>query len=157
MSEIFSIAPAPARSLWSLAAIAALLLGLLLLFGYLAAASRFTRYEISPHGIAIRGTPYGRELPWSSVVVDQARAVDLAAAPELRPTMRTNGVGLPGYQAGWFGLRGAGRGLLFLTDRSRVVVLPTRLGYTLLLSASEPQRLVDAIRRAARGEPPATN
>ena len=149
MAEVFSMPAAPSRALWVLAATGALLVGLLLLFGYFALASRATRYELSPAGLAIRGTLYGRTLPWSSLGPADARIVDLATTPELQPTLRTNGLGLPGYQAGWFRLRRAGKGLLFLTDRSRVVVIPTRLGYTLLLSTSEPERFLATLRRAA--------
>ena len=138
---------APARSLWFIAAIAALMLALLLLFGYFAFASRFTRYEITPDGLSIRGTLYGRQLPWSSLTPEEARVVDLASEAALQPTLRTNGLGLPGYQAGWFRLRRAGRGLLFLTDRSRVVVVPTTLGYTLVLSVIDPEGFVEALRR----------
>jgi hypothetical protein len=149
MAEVFSMPAAPARALWFLAAVIAMLLGLLLLFGYFVVASRTTRYEISTAGLAIRGTLYGRTLPWSSLLPEEARIVDLATTSELQPNLRTNGLGLPGYKAGWFSLRRAGKGLLFLTDRSRVVVVPTRLGYTLLLSASEPERFIQSLRRAA--------
>ena len=145
--DVFVMPPAPARSLWMLAAIGALMLGLLLLFGWFAIASRGTRYEVTADGLAIRGTMYGRSIPWASMETDGVRAVDLRDERELQPTLRTNGIGLPGYQAGWFRLRRAGKGLVFLTDRSRVVAIPTRLGYTVLLSTSEPERLVQALRR----------
>jgi len=36
----------------------------------------------------------------------EARRIDLAASPELQPRRRTLGTGLPGYQAGWFRLKG---------------------------------------------------
>jgi hypothetical protein len=77
--------------------------------------------------------------------------VNLSETPEYQPTLRTNGLGLPGYQAGWFRLRRAGKGLLFLTDRSHVVVIPTRLGYTILLSTPEPERMVEALHRSSAG------
>jgi hypothetical protein len=149
MTEVFQIPAAPARALLLLAAIGALLLGLLLVFGYFALSSRFTRYEISSSGLSVRGTMYGRAIPWSGLVPADARVVSLSQSPELQPTMRTNGLGLPGYLAGWFRLRKAGKGLVFLTDRTRVVMVPTRLGYTLLLSAKEPERFVEALRRHA--------
>lgn len=147
MQEIFTMPPAPPRALWALAGIAVSLLALVLLFGYFAVASRATRYEISAGGLAVRGTMYGRSLPWSSLAVEEAEVVDLRARRELQPTWRTNGLGLPGYQVGWFRLRRKGKGLIFVTDRSRVVAIPTRLGYTLLLSAKDPHRLLDALRR----------
>ena len=149
MTETFTIAPAASKALWSIAAVAVLLLALLLLFGFFALSSRATRFELSPEGLAIRRTLYGRTVPWPSLDVARARVVSLRDAPELQPTLRTNGLGLPGYQAGWFRLRREGRGLLFVTDPTRVVALPTRDGYTLLLSVREPATFLDALRRAA--------
>jgi hypothetical protein len=149
MPELFTIPPASAKPLWVVAAIGALLLSLLLFFAYVVYASRATQYEISRDGLAVRRTPYGRTIPWPSLDVAQARVVDLRNVSELRPTLRTNGIGLPGYQAGWFRLGERGRGLLFVTDPSRVVALPTRDGFTLLLSVQEPAAFLEAIRRAA--------
>lgn len=149
MPEIFYIAPAPGRSLWVLAAIGAVLLGILLLFAWFGHSSRSTRYEVSAEGLAIRGTLYGRSLPWSSIDVAAARVVDLGAEPGLRPRLRTNGLGLPGYQAGWFRLRDGSKGLLFVTDASRVVAVPTRESYVLLMSAVDPDGLLRALRDAA--------
>ena len=149
MTEVFTITPATAKPFWSLAAIGALILGLLLLFGYFAYSARATQFQISSEGLAIRRTLYGRVLPWSSLDVSAARVVDLSRDREWQPTRRTNGVGLPGYQAGWFRLRERGRGLLFVTDRSSVVVVPTREGYSLLLSVGEATDFLAALRRAA--------
>jgi hypothetical protein len=153
MGEVFTITPASTKPLWFLAAILALLLLLLLLFIYIGYSSRWTRFEITADGLAVRGTLYGRAVPWSSLRADEARMVNLRESPDYQPTLRTNGVGLPGYQAGWFSLRGAGRGLLFVTDPTRVVAVPTSDGYTLLQSVREPDAFVGALRRAARGAP----
>jgi len=150
MVEVFTIAPASPKPLWVFAAIAVFLLALLLLFGFFAYASRATRFELSSEGLAIRRTMYGRTIPWSSLNTDDAGVVNLQQAPHLRPRWRSNGIGLPGYQAGWFRLR-EGRGLLFVTDPTRVVALPTREGYTLLLSVRDPEAFVQAIRRAKPG------
>jgi hypothetical protein len=57
---------------------------------------------------------------------------------------------MPGYQAGWFRLRNGESALLYLTDRTRAVYVPTELGYSLLLSPSDPERFLEAIRSAAR-------
>jgi hypothetical protein len=66
---------------------------------------------------------------------------------ELQPTSRTNGIGMPGYSAGWFRLRGERRALLFVTDRSRVVYVPTREGYPVLVSVQRPAEFLESIRR----------
>lgn len=150
MTEVFTIAPASARPLWWIAII---LVPLVLLFSFFAYSSRATRFELSPEGLAIRGTLYGRKLPWSKLEVAEARIVDLKTDTDYQPTLRTNGFGLPGYQAGWFRLRREGRGLLFVTDRSRVVAIPTRNGYTLLLSVRDPEAFLEALQRAAPPQP----
>ena len=149
MEEVFTIAPVTTKPLWVVAGIGILLLTLLLLFTSFAHSSRATRFEISAQGLTIRSTVYGRSVPWASLDTEQARVVNLRESPDLQPTVRTNGLGLPGYQAGWFRLRRAGKGLLFVTDPSRVVAIPTREGYTLLLSVGEPGAFVESLRRAA--------
>jgi hypothetical protein len=150
MSDVFVMTPATTKPLWFLGAISALLVGLLLLFGYFAYSSRATRFELSSDGLSIRGNLYGRTLPWSSLQLDLARVVDLRNAVDVQPTLRTNGIGLPGYQAGWFRTRERGKALLFVTDRSRVVVVPTHQGYTLLLSVADPQAFLQALRRSGQ-------
>lgn len=149
MIQTFPMVPAPLKTMWVLVLIGALLLALLVLFAYVGTASQRTRFELSSGGLAIRGTLYGRTLPWAALRVEDARVVDLAQDRALRPTLRTNGVGLPGYQAGWFSLGSSGRGLLFLSDRTRVVAVPTTEGYTLLMSARDPEALLVALRAHA--------
>jgi hypothetical protein len=62
---------------------------------------------------------------------------------------RTNGAGLPGYSAGWFTLRDGEKSLAFVTDRHRVLYLPTREGYALMVSLLEPDRFLVALRRVS--------
>lgn len=153
MSEVFTIVPASARPLWFLAAIGALLLSMLLFFGYVTWSSRATRFEITQAGLSIRGTLYGRSVPWTGLRLEEARIADLGRDADLRLRSRTNGIGLPGYRAGWFGMRSGGRALLFVTDPSRVVVLPTNEGYTLLLSVQQPDAFVRALRARSATSP----
>jgi hypothetical protein len=115
--------------------------------------SRRSRVEIGPDTVRLRGDLYGRTIAMSQVRAAAARVVDLDAEPGLRPILRTNGVGLPGYQAGWFRLADGSRALLYLTDRRRAVHVPTTLGYVLLLSAAEPEGLVGALRAASPATP----
>ena len=72
--------------------------------------------------------------------------LDLKVEKAYRPSLRTMGVGLPGYSSGWFRLRDRGKGLLFLTDPSRAVYLPTTDGYTLLISPADPEGFVAALK-----------
>lgn len=75
--------------------------------------------------------------------------MDLRGEPDLAPRRRTMGTALGDYSAGWFRLRSGEKALLYLTDRRRVVYIPTLDGYSLLLSQSEPRRFLDALHVAA--------
>ena len=60
------------------------------------------------------------------------------------------GTGLPGYQSGWFRLRNGERALLYLTDRTRAVYVPTTAGFSVLLSPAEPDRFIAALQVIGR-------
>ena len=121
--------------------------GLILLLGSFAYASRQVKFEVSPEGLAIQGDLYGRRLPAASLVREEARPVNLIEDPNYRPVWRTNGAGLPGYGSGWFQLSNGEKALIFLTDKRRVVYLPTREGYSLLLSVPEPEKFLETLRQ----------
>lgn len=148
MTEVYTIAPASSKALWAVGAILVFLLAMAGLFAFFTLSSQATRYELSPEGLRISRTMYGRTIPWANVDFEGVRAVNLHLDQDLQPTLRTNGIGLPGYQAGWFDLR-KGRGLLFVTDPTRAVAIPTRDDYTVLLSVADPSALLASIRRFA--------
>lgn len=148
MPDVFVMPPAPTRSMWVILVAIVLVVLPMLLLGYVLKSGRTTHYQVTESGLSIRGTLYGRMIPWNALAVTDARHVDLSTERGLQPTMRTNGIGLPGYQAGWFRLRQAGKGLLFVTDRSRVVAIPTTLGYTLLLSVNDPVAFMEAVQQS---------
>ena len=64
----------------------------------------------------------------------------------LQPKWRRIGTALPGYQAGWFRLRNGEKALLYLTDRTRAVYIPTTAGYSLLLSPADPDAYLSRLR-----------
>jgi len=148
MPEVFHIIPASGRALAFFAGLGALLLGLVALFGYFAYASLSARFEVSEEGLRIRSAIYGRMIPTYALLPEQARVVDLRTERELQPNLRTNGIGMPGYNAGWFTLRRKGKALLFVTDPSRVVYVPTSEGYSVLLSVQRPEEFLEALRRS---------
>jgi hypothetical protein len=146
MKDVFHVLPASGSGTWLIGLVVAFMLLLAAAFARIAFSTRGAPVELSAEGLRVDAPFYGRLIPWSEISADEARATDLAASPELRPGFRSNGVGLPGYQAGWFTLNNGRRGLLFLTDRSRVAVVPTP-GYDLLLSVDDPSAFIAAVRR----------
>jgi hypothetical protein len=115
------------------------------LLAYVAYSTRAVRIEVSDHALRIRGDLFGRTIPRGSLRVVDARIVDLKSERAYAPMLRTCGVGLPGYSSGWFRLKDRSRGLLFVTDPRRAVVLPTTDGYTLLISPADPEGLLAAL------------
>jgi hypothetical protein len=132
------------------AGVCVVLLIMLTFFAFLAFGIGRERFQISSDGLKISAFLYGRSIPARDLDVARAQAVDLSANPDYRLTMRTNGTGLPGYQAGWFHTANAGKALAFVTDKRRVVCIPTRQDYTVLLSVENPQEFLQALRSAIR-------
>ncbi len=141
---IEAVSKAPPLVFWIVAPTLGVVIFLLCSFVY---ASRYVRFEVSPEGLAIRGDIYGRRLPAAVLKTSEARTLDLTATPNFRLVWRTNGAGLPGYGSGWFRLANGDKALVFVTDKQRVVYLPTRKGYVLLVSVEEPEKFLEALRQ----------
>ncbi len=56
---------------------------------------------------------------------------------------------MPGYRAGWFRLANGEKALLYVTDPHKVAYVPTRAGYSLLLSVDRPTEFVERLRAIA--------
>lgn len=144
--EVFAIAPATSRAVWLIILIP-VVIGVLGGGVLVAAATgaRSSRFEVSAEGLRLRGDMYGRLVPADQILGGSARRVDFTVTPQLRPGIRTVGTGLPGYRAGWFRLRNGEKALVYLTDFSRAVYVPTTAGYSVLVSPSDPDRFLTAI------------
>lgn len=149
MTETFPIVPGQVRLLWVAVPLALVILGALAAVAFSVSGARTARFEVSREGLRLRGDFYGRLVPAADLRADLARPVDLERERALQPTLRTGGTALPGYRAGWFRLRNGERALLYVTDARRVAYVPTRAGYSVLVSVAEPEALVAALRRAA--------
>jgi hypothetical protein len=146
--DVFPIAPAATRMLWliGLVPILVLILVVCVLWASINGA-RSSTFEVSPEGLRLRGDWYGRLIPADHLVRGMARRVDLATTPELLPRRKTMGTSFPGYQSGWFRLQNGDRALLYLTDRSKAVYVPTTEGYAVLISPSEPEKFLASLMR----------
>ncbi|MDQ3949722.1 MAG: PH domain-containing protein, partial [Gemmatimonadota bacterium] len=125
------------------------LVGTVVLIAMTVTGSRTATFELSPAGLRLRGDLYGRRLPASALRGGAARVVDLEREPALSPRRKTIGTALPGYRAGWFRLGNGEKALVYVTDRRQVVYVPTRAGYSVLLSVDRPAEFVDRLRAIA--------
>jgi hypothetical protein len=122
---------------------------LIIVFGILAAfgwQSRHTLFIFTGQGLRIRSGLYGRTIPREKIAVGGVKVINLDIEKEYRPQWRLNGAGLPGYSAGWFKLKNKEKALLFVTNTSRVVYIPTLDNYAVLLSVREAEEFAGAIR-----------
>ena len=147
METVYGIAPAGARPFYILVPVFVLLAGVLVLLAVTGYASRHARFVVTDSGLEFRGDIYGKPVTWTALRTSEARVVDLNQDSGLRPRSRRLGTGLPGYAAGWFRLNNGERALVYLTRYRPVLYVPTKLGYSLLLSPQDPDSLLAALRR----------
>ena len=151
MEKIFGIIPASSGAftfLWIFGTVIGLILigiiGLFVSFGYQAKHATFT---VTDQGLRIGPGLYGRTIPREDIDTEGVRVIDLNLEKEYQPKWRTNGAGLPGYSAGWFKLQNKEKALVFVTDRSSVVYIPTTGNYSVMLSVREADEMVKLIQR----------
>jgi hypothetical protein len=143
--------PASAGPFWFLAILGVVMLGILVIFAGFAYSSRHTTFEIGGKGLQIKGTLYGRTIPGSSLIPDQAKVVDMTRERGFSLGWRTNGAGLPGYAAGWFRLKNKQKVLAFVTDQKRTVYLPTTEGFAVVMSVPNPEEFLERLRGLTAG------
>lgn len=152
MPEVFHIVPASIRWGWALllmllplAVIVVALSGI----GYsLVSGSQRTTFELSDQGLRLKGDFYGRTIARHKLRFRDVAMVDIETGP-YRPVMRTNGIAIPGYRAGWFRLRNGRKALLYVTTPESVVLVPTTDNYDVLLSVADAPRFVERMRALA--------
>jgi hypothetical protein len=148
MKYVFPIIPASAGPIWLFVVIVVFMFCLVTLFGYLAFSSRHVRLEVAEGELRIRGDIYGRRIPATSVVVDEVKVLNLTRDAAYGLKLRTNGVGLPGYASGWFKLLNGEKALVFVTDPTRIIYIPTRDGYSVLMSVAEPEKVKERLQES---------
>ncbi len=150
MEKVFGIFPASSGAftfIWVFSVVIGLvLIGVIALFVSTGYQSRHASFTVSDQGLRIGPGLYGRFIPRDDIDNEGVRVVNLNIETDYQLKWRTNGAVLPGYAAGWFKLKNKGKALVFLTDRSRVVYIPTHKDYSVLLSVREAEELADTIQ-----------
>jgi hypothetical protein len=150
VNEVYPMIPAASKALWWLAAIALVLVGVIAVLGAAAWSAGHTRVRVTETGLTIEGDPFfGRHLPWAELDGEAAEVVSIAGGSPHRPAWRTMGTGLPGYGAGWFRLASGGKALAFVTRGDKALRVPTREGWSLLVTVERPEALLEQIRTRA--------
>ena len=150
MERIFGIIPAssgPYTAIWIISIIVILILLLVAaMFISTGHQSRHLKYTITDEGLRIHPGLYGRFIPREDIDAEGVRVMNLNIDTEYQPKWRTNGAGLPGFASGWFKLANKEKALVFLTDRNRVVYIPTKKDYSVLLSVQEAEEITGVLQ-----------
>ena len=162
MQQTFHIVPASGGVLFLAVPIVILVMAVMvlvpILLGGAAYASRKASFEVSDEGLRLSGEPLyglvhgGSWIPAGELRGGSARIVDFSDEPDLKPKRRSFGTGLPGYAGGWFRLASGEKAIVYLTDLSRAVYVPTTTGHAVLVSVTRPTDLVAALREIAPRE-----
>jgi len=151
MEKVFGIIPSGSGAyifIWiSSVVIVLILVGVIGLFAFFGYQSRHANFAVSDEGLRIGPGIYGRFIPKEEIRTAEVRAVNMNIENSYKPKWRTNGAGLPGFSVGWFKLQNNEKALLFVTDRTNVVYIPTTDNYSVLLSVKDTAEFVDALQR----------
>ncbi len=115
------------------------------LLGYSWHGARHGMVELGRESFRIRGDFYRKRVQRADIT--EVRRVDLEREPGLKPKWKLCGTALPGFQSGWFTLRGGGRAYLFLTGSPDALCLTLRSGLRVLLNPAEPEAFLAALHK----------
>lgn len=114
------------------------------------------RLVIDAGGMEVATTLYRQRLAWADLDLPAARVIDIDEHPESKPMLKTSGVSLPGFRSGWFRSRNLTKLFVAVSGGSRLLRVPTRKGYTLLLQPRNPGAVLARLRELA-GNPPTSS
>lgn len=121
-----------------------LILLLLLCLAAVLFAARYCRLEINDGALNIKAALYSTKVDLADLNIEEIRVTNLKEEG-IKIFARTNGIGLPGLSVGWFS-GGGKKYKLYLTDRTKVLYIPTKLGYDLIFSTRNGEEIIRDIK-----------
>jgi hypothetical protein len=106
---------------------------------------RKPKAELGKDGLRIRVSFINKRWALSELDSDRACLVNLDTRRELRPKWKLWGVAMPGLSSGLFKLYNGEKSHLYITDRQKVVYIPTQSG-PVLLSLERPGDFLAALQ-----------
>lgn len=149
--QAFPIAPSDTKPFWVMIPVLLIIVAAGVMLALSLLGARASSFEVSTEGLRLRGDLYGRLVPASEIRTGEVRRLDLGSEPDYAPRVRTLGTALPGYRSGWFRLKNGEKALLYMTDRVKAVLVPTVNNYSIIVSPSDPDAFVAAMKALGRG------
>ena len=144
--KVFEIQPSSNTILVMLIPLCILLLAVMVLLAACYVSSKRASFTINNGTLEISATLYGRKIPLSEIRKEDVARINPREDAGLQTKWRTNGIGLPGYSEGWFRLKNGKKALLFVTDKNRSILVPTKKDYVLIVSPADPDEFIRAIQ-----------
>ncbi len=110
------------------------------------------RIELHAGALEVVSTFYRKRVALGALEIGSARIVDLAEHEEMKPALKINGFGMPGFRSGHYRMKDRRRAFCLITDPSRVLCLPLEDGSLVLISPERPRELLEALK-SSRASP----
>lgn len=120
-----------------------ILLPLVMAFSWMFYKVNDAKLIISSDTLTLDVPFYGFSLPLIDIDSAEIKRLDLDNEPQFKPDFRTNGMGMPGFQLGWFRLANEQKAFVANTNTDKLVLIPTLQNYPLILSLEEPNTLLN--------------
>ncbi|ABV89143.1 PH domain-containing protein [Shewanella pealeana] len=170
MPQVYALAPLTPASHWSFIALLAVLVGLLTFiyfstlpqiskivsiglltlmlfaFSWLFFKADDSKLIIGENKLILDVPFYAMTLPLAEVEINDIQRLDWQREPDLKLESRHNGVGMSGYQLGWFRLSNNQKAFVVMSEEENLVMIPTLRGYRIILSLQEPDKLLNQQR-----------
>ena len=95
-----------------------------------------TRLIFNEKYLTIKALFYGKTISLEKINVNKIRNLNLYNNKEYDVKGRTSGISFPNYHAGWMKLNNGNKSLVFLTDKTNVILIPT-YDYDILFSTKD--------------------
>lgn len=107
-------------------------------------SSRNYTLSVAEDRLLIRSLFYNTDLKLNDIDIENIKLVDLHNS-DIKIQNRLNGVGLPGLLVGWFS-SSVGKLKLYISDKSHVLFIPTKLDYQILFSTEQGDEVIQTIK-----------
>ena len=103
-----------------------------------------TSISIKDDEVIINSFIYGRKIPIENILINEIKTINLNQDEEYSISARTNGISLPNYKFGWMRLKNGKKALVYLTNKEKVLLIPTK-DFVILFSMKRTEEFINKI------------
>ncbi|MBE8168794.1 MAG: hypothetical protein HAW66_10560 [Shewanella sp.] len=127
-----------------------IIVGILGMLTYVFIKSWHSTVNIIADDIVFNVPLYSKAFPLADIQLSKIAVIDLSTSSGVELDYRQNGLGLPGYQLGYYRLKSPyneiSMALISVTEPSKVIVVPTTENLLLMFSVDNPEEVVEQLK-----------